>query len=128
MNTTTHSDHVRIETVPATHTLEIRAHGKLTRADYDRLLPEIETLTASWPKINFFIVLDDFDGWEPAAAWADLKYDVRNGNRFGRAAIIGDSASERWGTRFTNLVLPGEIKFFEPAETSAARAWVHAAG
>lgn len=124
MKTPTQTDHVRLEAWPDSHTIEIHAHGKLTRADYDRLMPPMEELAETWPVLNFYIVLEDFHGWEAGAAWEDLKFDVRNGQRFGRAAIIGESAAERWGTRISNWVMPGELRFFSPGEEAEARAWV----
>lgn len=125
-STSTPTDRIHLELWDASHTVAIHAHGKLTRADYDRHLPEMEAATKDWPVINFFIVLDDFHGWEAGAAWQDLKFDVRNGRRFGRAAIIGESAGERWGTKISDWLMPGDIRFFEPAQEGEARTWVTA--
>lgn len=124
MNTAAITNHISLKEIDGGKIAEIHVSGTLTRADYDLTLPRLEAMIARWPKIGLLVILDDFHGWEPSAAWADMKFDFKHGREFGRIAIVGESALQRWGTKFSDLIFPGEIRYFEPAEAGAARAWV----
>lgn len=45
--------------------VEIDPSGKLTRADYGRLVPELERLAAERGALRLYIELRDFRGWDP---------------------------------------------------------------
>ncbi len=124
MNPAVSTPKFSIEADDAARVIEMRMSGKLTRADYDELLPQLEKLLGSWPKVNFLLVLHDFHGWEAGAAWAELKFDIRNWKRFGRIAVVGESAQERWGTWLSGLLAPEPVRFFVPADEAVAHAWV----
>ena len=128
MNTTKSVSKFSIEEIDQGRTLEMRLMGKLTRTDYDQMLPQLEKLMSRWPKVNFLVILESGHGWEPAAFWADLKFDVTHWKRFGRIAVVGESLAEHWATWFSSLIRSEPVRFFAPAEENVARKWVAEGG
>ena len=106
--------------------LVLRVSGKLSRADYDAAVPELENelkLHAAPPRL--MMVLEDFRGWEDLdALWQELKFDFRHGSDFGRIAVLGDKAWEEWGTLLSKPFFGTEVRYFDLKERDAARAWL----
>ncbi|HEY9549270.1 MAG TPA: STAS/SEC14 domain-containing protein [Kiloniellaceae bacterium] len=105
--------------------LVCRVSGRLTEADYEAAVPEIENaLVLRDEPLRLMIVLEDFRGWDIAALWEDLKFDVRHGGDFGRIAVLGESKLEEWGAALSKPFLGSEIRYFDINERPAARAWL----
>lgn len=105
--------------------LVCRVSGRLTEADYEAAVPEIENaLVLRDEPLRMMILLEDFRGWDIGALWEDLKFDVRHASDFGRIAVLGDSKLEEWGTRLTMPFLGSEVRYFGLEDRPAARAWL----
>jgi SpoIIAA-like len=105
--------------------LVCRVSGRLSEADYEAAIPEIENeLELHDEPLRMMVVLEDFRGFDLAALWKDLKFDVKHGNDFGRIAVLGDSKMEEWGTALSNPLFRSEVRFFDIADRPAARAWL----
>lgn len=107
--------------------LVCRASGKLTEADYDAAIPELENAIglATGP-MRLMIVLEDFRGWEIGALWKDLRFDLRHRNDLGRVAIIGESKTEEWIGRLSKPFFDAEIRYFDAERLDEAREWLSA--
>lgn len=101
---------------------EIDVRGKLTRADYEALLPQLEEAIDQHGKLRVLIKLDDFHGWTPSALADELRFDIRHRNAFDRIAIVGDSTLEKLGTKLSAPFFSGETRYFE--NEASAREWV----
>jgi hypothetical protein len=105
--------------------LVCRVSGRLTEADYEAAVPEIENeLLLRDDSLRLMIVLEDFRGWDIAALWEDLKFDVRHSGDFGRIAVLGDSTLEKWGTTLSKSFFGSEMRYFDLKDRAAARAWL----
>jgi hypothetical protein len=105
--------------------LVCRVSGRLTEADYEAAVPEIENeLLLRDDSLLLMIVLEDFRGWDIAALWEDLKFDVRHSGDFGRIAVLGNSTLEKWGTTLSKPFLGSEMRYFDLKDRAAARAWL----
>lgn len=105
--------------------LVCRISGKLTKADYDAALPEIENaLQLNDAPLRLMVVLEDFRGWEIAGLWQELKFDVTRGDDFGRIAVLGESTLEEWGTILSKPFFGAEVRYFDLGDRAAARAWL----
>jgi len=47
--------------------------GKLSKADYAKIIPQVENLLEKHGIIKFYIQLMDFSGFEKGALWEDNK-------------------------------------------------------
>ena len=105
--------------------LVCRASGKLSKADYDAAVPEIENaLSLGDGPTRILIVLEDFRGWDIPGLWEELKFDVKHGQDFGRIAVVGDSRLEEWGTRLSRPFFGAEVRYFDLDDVEEARAWL----
>lgn len=105
--------------------LSLHVRGKLTHDDYEAVVPMLESAIAGEenPKINVFVNAVEMEGWEPRAAWDDLKLGLKHGRHFNHVAVVG---SKRWlemMTRAGSLMIGGEARYFESEES--ARAWLN---
>lgn len=115
---------IRMRREPNSRLVYLEASGKLTRTDYDRLLPDLEAALGEAGRVRMLIELTDFRGWEPGAAWEDLKFGIQHRKDFERIAVVGEKGWERWGTMLSKPFLPGEMRFFEKDQAGQARAWI----
>jgi hypothetical protein len=107
------------------HYLVCRISGKLSKADYDAALPEIENEVQLKDRpLRLMVVLEDFRGWEIGALWQELKFDVQHGDDFGRVAVLGESKLEEWGTTLSTPFFGSEVRYFDIEDRPAARTWL----
>ncbi|MEZ5936346.1 MAG: STAS/SEC14 domain-containing protein [Alphaproteobacteria bacterium] len=104
--------------------IRLTASGKLTKADYDRFVPEFERMTATGGPVRLLIELENFAGWELPAIWEDLKFDVRHQDDLGRVAIVGDKAWQAWGTRLSKPFFKADMRYFERDHEAKAKTWL----
>ncbi len=107
--------------------LSIRAYGRLTHGDYQRITPVIESALegVEEPQIDVFLDAAEMEGWELRAAWDDLKLGLKHGGEFRRVAIYGHEQWQEILARLGNWFLSGEVRFFRKA--GEALGWLHAA-
>ena len=105
--------------------LSIRAYGKLTHGDYQRITPVIESALkgVEAPEIDVFLDAAEMRGWELRAAWDDFRLGLKHGSQFRRVAIYGQ---ERWQETLAKIgtwFISGEVRFFR--EAGEALNWLH---
>src|SRR5947209_3637656 len=74
--------------------LAVTPTGKLTTADYERFVPEVERLIKQHGKLPLLVRMHDFHGWEAGALWQDLKFDRKHFADIERLALVGESKWE----------------------------------
>lgn len=105
--------------------LTMKAQGKLTHEDYETIMPLIDAALAEvkGPKIRAFIDVIDFEGWEPRAAWDDLKLGLKHGREFEKIAIFGTKSWQALIAKIGNWFISGEARYFE--DIKAAMRWLN---
>ena len=106
--------------------IEVELIGKLTDADYDRFVPLTEERINQHGKIRMIVVLTEFHGWDGAALWEDIKWDVKHFNDIERLAVVGDSQWEKGVAVFCRPFTTAKIKYFDLANLDEARKWAAA--
>ena len=107
--------------------LEVRVNGKLTHVDYQQFAPKFEAMLKSHGKLSVLFEMVDFHGWEAAALWDDLKFDVKHFSDLKRLAMVGDKKWEKGMSVFCQPFTTAKIRFFDSSALGDARAWVAAA-
>lgn len=105
--------------------VEVTLTGKLTKEDYEHFVPEIEEKIKECGPLRMIVRLEDFHGWELAAAWEDLKFDLHHWHDIERLGIIGESMWQKGMAMFCKPFTGAEIRSFEPAELDDARHWAN---
>lgn len=105
-------------------TVAVRAVGKLSDADYEALLPELEKRISTYRQINLLIDLEDFEGWRLHAAWDDFAFGMTHWHHFNKIALVGDKGWEKMVAKISNVLVGGEVLFFDLDQRDRAWAWI----
>ncbi|AOE50380.1 SpoIIAA family protein [Kangiella sediminilitoris] len=105
--------------------LTLKATGKLTHQDYQTMLPMLESALQSVenPEIDALIDGTELEGWEPRAAWDDLKLGLKHGSKFRKIAIYGNKDWQETFAKVGDWFTSGEVKFFE--DIKRALSWLN---
>ena len=104
--------------------LVVHVSGKLTKADYEQLVPEFEVLVQQHGKLRLLFDMTGFHGWDVGALWADIKFDVRHHADSERLAMVGEKKWERGMASFCKPFTKATIRYFDHAESAEARKWL----
>ena len=107
------------------NTVTVRLTGKLTSADYELFVPEIERLTEVHGTIRMLVELVDFHGWTAGALWEDTKFAARHFSDIERLALLGDSKWEKGMAVFCKPFTRAKVRYFERSDFAQAKAWLH---
>jgi hypothetical protein len=106
--------------------LRVEVSGKLTRRDYDELIPSWEKIIARQGALRMLFIMKDFEGWEPGAAWEDLQFDLKYAHRIDRIAMVGEKKWQEWLSKLGSLFVKAEVRYFDAAKLPEAERWVEA--
>jgi len=87
----------------------------------------IPDLAHSWEiakdgKINVFVQLHDFHGWDAHALWDDIKFSTTHCTKMQKVAIVGDKTWEKWMAKVCKPFTMAKVKYFDASEANAAKA------
>ena len=113
-----HGLSIGIEKVNDEFFLSLKATGKLTHEDYEKINPMIDSALEGVkdPNIKFFIDGSKFEGWELKAAWDDFKLGLKHGNDFDKIAIFGNKKWPEYTAKVGSWLILGEVKYFDDAD------------
>jgi hypothetical protein len=104
--------------------LEVQVGGKLAHADYLLFVPEFERLVSEHGKIRVLFEMLDFHGWETAAVWDDIKFDLKHFTHIERIAMVGDKKWERGMAVFCRPFTIAKLRYFDVRDSDKAREWL----
>jgi len=95
--------------------LDIKASGKLTHEDYDRINPMVDSAMQAVKEARVKVLFDasELEGWEMRAAWDDFKFGLKHGNEFEKIAIYGNQKWLEVSAKLADWFVSGEVKYFE---------------
>lgn len=104
--------------------LEVAVSGKLTHDDYEYLVPAFERLAKRHGKIHVLFEMTDFHGWEAAALWDDVKFDLKHFADIERLAMVGDKQWEKGMSVFCRPFTTATVRYFDRTAIEDARTWL----
>jgi hypothetical protein len=107
--------------------LEVHLTGKLSGEDYEHFVPAVERLVNQHGKIRLLVEMHDFHGWTADAMWKDIKFDIKHFSDIERIAMVGESKWQKGMAVFCKPFTSAQVRYFDQADISAARAWVMSA-
>ncbi len=111
----------------AGNVLAIRASGKLSADDYEKvLIPKLNALFKEHKRLRVMIEFaDDFACWSSAeAVWDDAKVGLKHPNDFEKIALVGAPEWVQWGMKLYSLFVHGKVKSFPRGAEEEAFEWV----
>jgi hypothetical protein len=110
----------------AKHVVGIRIEGKVEEQEFDAVAALLEKRMQEFPKVNVYVELESFTGMEVRALLKDLKFGLKNLDRFDKEAIVTD---KKWVQKIAgasdSLVKDVQVKAFDKNEKDLARKWIH---
>jgi len=113
-----------IETVADGNVLSVRVTGKLTKQDYEVLVPAVDAVIKEHGQIRIFFEMVDFHGWEMGAVWEDTKFGLGHWSDIGRVAFVGDKKWEKGMAIFCKPFTKAKLEYFDQADVEQAREWI----
>jgi SpoIIAA-like len=111
-------------------TLGFRVSGRLTRADYDVLVPPLREAVEAGKRLRVLYAIGPELHTEPGALWEDLKLDVELGIRhrdaWERIAVVTDLDWLWRAFELFSWMVPGEMRLFRESEFERAKTWLTA--
>jgi hypothetical protein len=104
--------------------LEVQVTGKLAHEDYQHFVPEFERLVKQHGKIGVLFEMVDFHGWDGAALWDDIKFDLKHFSDIDRLAMVGHRKWEKGMSVFCRPFTNAKIRYFDRTAIAEAKAWV----
>ncbi|MEO6786556.1 MAG: STAS/SEC14 domain-containing protein [Chthoniobacteraceae bacterium] len=104
--------------------LEVQVSGKLAHADYTQFVPEFERLVKQHGKLRVLFEMAEFHGWEAAALWDDIKFDVKHFSDIEKIAMVGDTKWEHGMATFCKPFTSAKVQYFDASKIADARAWI----
>ena len=114
------------EFIPVTedNIFAVRVTGKLTDEDYQQFLPRLEKLIHDCGPLSLMLELEDFQGWEPKAAWDDFRFGMEHEKDFVRIAIVGQKSWHKWMAAMGDAFTSTKIRFFYRNDIQQAWDWL----
>lgn len=104
--------------------VEITVTGKITQADIDETITQIELDLNHHGKLRILEEICSFDGIDPMALWQDANFGLTHLNDFTHVAVVADAKWIRTLAQAIGSVLSAEIKTFERSQIEVARQWL----
>jgi hypothetical protein len=107
----------------------LRAKGKVTREDYERVLqPILEEARSQGRRIRLIYQFGpEFEGFTAGGAWEDARLGLRYLRLFERCAIVSDVAWVRESSRLVGAMMPCPVRVFSNEQWQEALAWLASA-
>jgi hypothetical protein len=115
---------IRLEEEHGGAMLTVYVSGKLVKADYETFVPEFERLLRAHGRLRLLFDMAEFHGWEAAALWEDVKFDVKHFADIERIAMIGQNEWQKGMALFCKPFTTAKIRYFDRADADVARTWL----
>jgi hypothetical protein len=104
--------------------LGFKLSGKLHDADYQTFVPAIDAAAARHGKVRLLAWFHDFQGWDLAALWDDIKFSATHCAKIDRIAIVGEKKWEQWMAKVCKPFTMAKIQYFDAAQIDDAKQWL----
>lgn len=101
-----------------------KVSGEISKEEVQKIHPLIHEVNDKNKKVNFYLELYNFHGYDLEGLWTDLKVDTAHLSDYGNMAIVGEKKWEEWAAKATNLFTDSEVKYFDLKDKESAKDWV----
>ncbi|MBE9048791.1 STAS/SEC14 domain-containing protein [Pleurocapsales cyanobacterium LEGE 10410] len=115
---------IEYKSYPDNNLVEISVSGKITEADFDRVISQMKADIDKHGKLRLLEIFHSFEGIDPIALWKDAKFGLAHLNDFTHVAVV---AEPTWMQTFASAVdnlLSAKVKPFESSQVEQARTWL----
>lgn len=99
--------------------------GKITTEDIDKIADFIEEKLKDFEKLSIYVEVESFEGISIDAFFKDLKFGIKNFNKFDKKAVVTDKSWMKKVAAFSDRLFTNiEIKCFSFDQKEDAVKWV----
>ncbi len=110
---------------PVDNVLWVKVNGKLSTDEYAELVHAWEAMMTQYGKIRLLFQMEPgFSGWEPMAAWDDLKFSVSHRNEIERVAVVGAKKWHEFVAKLGAVLVHSKVLYFGETEVDEAQRWL----
>jgi len=111
-------------TIDSPKVLGFKLSGKLHDEDCKTFAPLVDDAVAKQGKVRLLAQFHDFHGWDMHALWDDIKFSTTHCTKIERIALVGDKTWEKWMAKVCKPFTMAKIRYFDAAQTEAAKEWL----
>lgn len=112
-------------TFPNENVVGLNIHGKVSTEELEQVTDAIESKLEQHEKLRLYVEMEDFEGMSFEAFFKDLKFGVKNWDRFDKEAIVTDKDwMEKIAGAADKVFRNIEVRTFEPENKDQAKEWV----
>lgn len=104
--------------------LGFKLSGKLQNADYDYFVPLVDDAVAAHGKVRMLAWFHQFEGWDLAALWDDIKFTANHSSDIDRIAIVGEKVWEEWMAKVCKPFTQAEVRYYDATDLDTAWGWL----
>jgi uncharacterized protein YjbK len=115
---------IRIEKEKTGNLIKTFVSDKLTREDYDQLIPIMEKTLEDWKNVRWYFEMQDFRGWSMQGAFIDFSFSFKHATELSKLAMVGE---KEWQESLTQVMKPftsADVRFFSLEEKEEALRWI----
>ncbi|WP_414565779.1 MULTISPECIES: STAS/SEC14 domain-containing protein [unclassified Anabaena] len=109
---------------PNNNIVELTVEGKITEADFDRVVAQIKADIEKHGKLRLLEEIRSFEGIDPITLWKDAQFGLNHVGDFTHAAVVADAEWVRTISAAADNILSAKVKAFERSQIEEARAWL----
>lgn len=115
---------VRYSEDPGNKLIEITVNGRVTRADWEEIVPKFEAFMNEHETIRLIEVVEELSGFDASMIWDGIKFDFKAVPHISHCAVVTDIGWMSPLTRTVGAVMPMKMRVFPLAEVQDARDWI----
>ena len=101
-----------------------RVTGKITKADYQKIIPIINEQLQTNNKIRWYFEMENFEGWDMKGLYEEVNFDIKHAKDLEKIAMVGEKKWTEWLSDLMKPFTSAEVKHFDPAQKEEAKAWI----
>lgn len=102
----------------------IEVEGRVTREEFDRLVPEFEAFIEALGTVRLIEIIHSFDGFDKSLLWEGLKVDMRVIPNISHCAVVSDIGWMSPVSKAAGAFISTKLRTFPMRDLDAAKAWV----
>lgn len=104
--------------------IAVRAHGKIEKADYEKLDPLLEKTEKEQDKIRLYLEIGDIQGITFEALLKDIATYFKHIKKVEKVAVTGHNGAGKAWVKVADPFIRADIKYFPESEKRIAVDWI----
>ena len=109
------------------HVVGLKITGRLTKSEYITMAQHLKSVMAEHQKLSILIDMNEFQSFEKAIIWYDLKFTLKYYKLYDKVALVGCSKCLGALTKMSCLLFGCKVNLYQKKHHDAAWSWLKSA-